>query len=970
MVQHSIPVYPNAFINTTNDAKTGLTMKDAADVSVKNRNHIQQTQNISTNNCNIVYDSNTIPRQTSLSRLDIRRKSRRFLQTPPFMYGLKNCGNSCYVNAIVHCLCHTEQISGYILRKTYEVDMKNIKNILDTNYLSSLSVNQYTNNYNIKSQQQFKITKAFVHIFQALWNNNNNCTSKLSYEFKTLIGNLNKQYLDNEQNDAQEFLLWFINTIHDELNLAKVQNKNKQTKNSSSAAISSFNDDLAKKSWNDYIDLNQSVITSTFCAQLHSTLRCNQCKEESKTFEPYLCVSLPIPQKIVKAVFVTVVFLNQSPKQLQIGLCLPITNTVKDVRQAIAQHSNLEPNDLALAEIKPNGFSQLFFDPEPMSRLNQDVYAIQFQSQTIQQLSKIDNSIPSPSPVPVIQPSPSPINTSYVNLLVLNRIRYKSGRVIPFGAPISVHVPRESNYRTLQLSIIKAQRSNIKDEAMEYAQNFVLFELYLIDQYQQTRGNVITEYPISHGVEWPLYLEKIVEILDASSISFAGPSHLQIYANWDEKHINQFVVKFDDKPDIHNSVQQAKLLLTPSPSASITLADCFSLFTQEEILNYDNAWYCTNCRRKENGTIKHLSIWTTPPILIIHLKRFCQTKLSSSKITYPIHFPLINLDVGKFLSKKRKQPLMNNENDSGGEENEDRINDDDETDETDLSVYDLFAVCNHRGHMSGGHYTAYCKNPCTDKWYCYDDHLCYEISEDKVCTPDAYILFYRRRNADFQQTDDYERTDEQNLISLSTDNTKLPTDVAEVLPLQQLKINQDDCDAEGVKHQQPKNSYRQIVLAVPSSSLSESSYLLKSPSSCPQKFVSSYTDQQQQIHSNHNYLSLSDTEKSETRKSCPLPRSCISSPTNNVLYPSNRKIDTTVIEYVYPQSSSASSTGEYCQRELDEYSQQQNQKHEQIDQNTNPWSRYNSRRYSNEDRECNVIYPKLHHPIPTMRTLH
>jgi hypothetical protein len=53
---------------------------------------------------------------------------------------------------------------------------------------------------------------------------------------------------------------------------------------------------------------------------------------------------LPIPQKIIKPVFITVVFLNQSPKQLQIGLCLPVTNTVKDVREAIAQQSNLDPN--------------------------------------------------------------------------------------------------------------------------------------------------------------------------------------------------------------------------------------------------------------------------------------------------------------------------------------------------------------------------------------------------------------------------------------------------------------------------------------------------------------------------------------------------------------------------------------------------------------------------------------------------
>ncbi|CAF4704960.1 unnamed protein product, partial [Rotaria sp. Silwood2] len=197
-----------------------------------------------------------------------------------------------------------------------------------------------------------KVTKTFVQIFQALWNNSSNTTSKLLYDFKSIISNLNKQYSGNEQNDAQEFLLFLINTIHDELNLATAQRYRQKPKNSlSSTTISSqssssiASSELAHRAWSEYIDANQSIITSTFSAQLHSTLRCNQCKQESKTFEPYLLLSLPIPQKIIKPVFITVVFLNQSPKQLHIGLCLPVTNTVKDVREAIAQQSNLDPND-------------------------------------------------------------------------------------------------------------------------------------------------------------------------------------------------------------------------------------------------------------------------------------------------------------------------------------------------------------------------------------------------------------------------------------------------------------------------------------------------------------------------------------------------------------------------------------------------------------------------------------------------
>lgn len=130
---------------------------------------------------------------------------------------------------------------------------------------------------------------------------------------------------------------------------------------------------------------------------------------------------------------------------------------------------------------------------------------------------------------------------------------------------------------------------------------------------------------------------------------------------------------------------------------------------------------CTHCRRKENGTVKNLQIWSTPPVLIIHLKRFCQTKVSNSKLTYPVEFPLVDLNVKRFLSTTS------------------------EHDDREYGLYDLYAVCNHRGTMSNGHYTAYCQNPITGKWFCYDDHLVSEIDPSRVCTPDAYILFYKRR---------------------------------------------------------------------------------------------------------------------------------------------------------------------------------------------------------------------------------
>jgi ubiquitin C-terminal hydrolase len=112
---------------------------------------------------------------------------------------------------------------------------------------------------------------------------------------------------------------------------------------------------------------------------------------------------------------------------------------------------------------------------------------------------------------------------------------------------------------------------------------------------------------------------------------------------------------------------------------------------------------CTHCRRKENGTVKNLKISTLPSVLIIHLKRFCQTKMSNSKLVYPVQFPLVGLDVRRFLSTKTNDEQRNNE-DSGADDDPQDLHDQHSYTQYEF-LYDLFAVCNHRGSMSNGHYT-------------------------------------------------------------------------------------------------------------------------------------------------------------------------------------------------------------------------------------------------------------------------
>uniref|UniRef100_A0A3B4B271 ubiquitinyl hydrolase 1 n=1 Tax=Periophthalmus magnuspinnatus TaxID=409849 RepID=A0A3B4B271_9GOBI len=143
----------------------------------------------------------------------------------------------------------------------------------------------------------------------------------------------------------------------------------------------------------------------------------------------------------------------------------------------------------------------------------------------------------------------------------------------------------------------------------------------------------------------------------------------------------------------------------------VTLRDCLKLFTREDVLDGDESPTCERCKTRRKCT-KRLSIQQFPHILVLHLKRFSDSNVRSSKLSTYVNFPLKELDLREF------------------------------SDTNERAVYNLFAVSNHSGSALGGHYTAYCKHPALGEWYCYNDHRVNPISSSQVRSSNAYVLFY------------------------------------------------------------------------------------------------------------------------------------------------------------------------------------------------------------------------------------
>ena len=72
---------------------------------------------------------------------------------------------------------------------------------------------------------------------------------------------------------------------------------------------------------------------------------------------------------------------------------------------------------------------------------------------------------------------------------------------------------------------------------------------------------------------------------------------------------------------------------------AITLQDCIQLFLREEQLGDEDMWYCPQCKKHQQA-FKKFDMWSTPEILVIHLKRFSYRGLNGDKITANVDFPI------------------------------------------------------------------------------------------------------------------------------------------------------------------------------------------------------------------------------------------------------------------------------------------------------------------------------------------
>ncbi|XP_067860344.1 ubiquitin carboxyl-terminal hydrolase 43a [Heptranchias perlo] len=665
--------------------------------------------------------SKNLPRPQSQPGLVRDRVSWCYGEKTPGVLGLKNHGNTCFMNAVVQCLSNTELFAEYLGLEQYRSELKQVR------------ANGTLRSKEPPSQSRAEVTEQLASLVRALWTLE--YTPVLSVQFKNIVAKYGSQFRGNSQHDALEFLLWLLNRVHEDLNCSP----NKKSKPSIKPCIGGENSAGSHQS-PQQVGI-QSFVQELFQAQYRSSLTCPHCLKQSNTFDPFLCISLPIPLRQTRALNVTLVFQSKNQRYLRIGLAVPLLGTIAALRKMVAEEGKMTPDQVILTEIYANGFERSFSDEEDLNIIGEGDYVYAFQAPFVRgscggptRLSgRYQNTAASSYKADSFEVSPAEFIQHGAAGKVLLLICNSAGtgqQAVRFGPPFLVREDRSLTWDQLQHCILNKMCYLMRNET--HSQNFGhLFRIRVV-------GGLTTNCYLSSQDIRPLYQPAVDRAL--RSCGAGGPPHIKLVLEWDQRTKDSLFGSIQEEvvqdAESVRSQQQAH-----QQAHSCTLAECFELYTKEEQLAPDDAWRCSHCKNLQQGMVK-LNLWTLPDILIIHLKRFRQVGERRTKLSTLVKFPLIGLDMTPHVVKRTQSaknflthwsPWRRPRAASGS--NHENF------------VYDLYAVCNHHGSMQGGHYTAYCRNSVDGQWYGYDDSNAELIPEEEICTRGAYILFYQKRNA-------------------------------------------------------------------------------------------------------------------------------------------------------------------------------------------------------------------------------
>ncbi len=205
-----------------------------------------------------------------------------------------------------------------------------------------------------------QVAKSYATLLHEIYN----ATGVASFaprQFKNIIGKYGPSFSGYQQQDSQEFLLFLLDGLQEDLNrvlkkpyIEKPDSTDEMVHDT--AALKA----MADRCWDIYKARNDSVITDLFAGMYKSTVVCPNCDKVSIIFDPFNNLTLQLPIASVWSKKIIVFPLHSKPVVVEVDI--DKNASFQALKEFVAVRVGIDPKQTMVAELYKHGFYKLFQD--------------------------------------------------------------------------------------------------------------------------------------------------------------------------------------------------------------------------------------------------------------------------------------------------------------------------------------------------------------------------------------------------------------------------------------------------------------------------------------------------------------------------------------------------------------------------------------------------------------------------------
>ena len=658
--------------------------------------------------------------------------------------GLHNLGNTCFMNSALQCLSHATPLTRHFLSNQFKLDL-NACNPLGTGG---------------------KLAHAYDNVLRDLWLKRN-VTSTSPTELKRAIAQFAPRFAGCSQHDAQEFLAYLLDGLHEDLNRIRKPPYVKMPE-----AVGMDNIAIAgAKAWDAHRRRNDSLVMDTFYGQFKSTCVCPKCNRVSVSFDAFNHVSLEIPQQTDTARVIPIILFREEKDgtwPMRYGVTVKRGSFTVDLRRALSELCGIPPARLFICDVCEHSIFEILKDTKPVSTIRSSDILVAYEVDPYANTTIHTVAAHALVHERIVHESDDKQNNVTTELEASAELSSEESSLEAFGFPFLTAFDAHSTCREVWDHVWRTFTTTMAPEFIKGGDEETLkslLQIRIVDDHGKSRPIFLDEVDASDvlGSNEEMNRASILPpTSDKELMKYLGEDcadrFLLIRLEWTDKAMTSIskeekveeaavvaaidketFLRFENHPSLIEAIEKAR---QAQFNKGVSLDQCFQTFTKPERLDEHNMWYCSRCKEHVRA-MKTMELWRLPDILVVHLKRFeFKHTLRRDKLDTLVSFPLDGLDMSKHCASTQSgdNPFV-----------EDNV----------PAQYDLFAVINHYGRMGFGHYTAFARrwdeHGMLDDWALFDDSSVRSVGDGRgrdmrgggIVSSAAYVLFYRRRNCNY-----------------------------------------------------------------------------------------------------------------------------------------------------------------------------------------------------------------------------